>query len=98
MELHYIKNEFYRLSTFFEDDNNETIHKGLRIERIIGNVKLINIRTRLNIFPQPSKRFEDILAYLGQEHAGSLRAYAASLSGGAISGCVSPFAEVRNLD
>ena len=31
---------------------------------------------------------------MGQEDAGSLRAYAASLSGGAISGCVSPFAEV----
>ena len=57
----YIKNEFYRLSTFFADDNNKTINKGLIIERIIGNAKLINIRTRLNIFPKPSKIFGEIL-------------------------------------
>ena len=57
----FIKNEFYRLSTFFADDNNEIIKKGFTIERIIGNAKLINIRTRLNIFPQPSKIFGEIL-------------------------------------
>ncbi|MEC7872016.1 MAG: hypothetical protein VX547_02960, partial [Candidatus Neomarinimicrobiota bacterium] len=57
----YIKNEFDRLSTWFDDDNNEASPKGLTIERIIGNVKLINLRTRLNIFPKPSKIFGEIL-------------------------------------
>ena len=57
----YIKKEFYKLSTFFADDNNEASPKGLAAKKIVGILKLINTRTRLNIFPQPSKIFGEIL-------------------------------------